>query len=87
MAVKSKQNYKVADMSLADWGRKEIQLAENEGDAKIVKINRFENMGIAARYGVDMLPTLMVFNNGNVVERMIGAVSKDRLQSALDEVV
>ncbi|MCL2347354.1 MAG: adenosylhomocysteinase [Planctomycetaceae bacterium] len=30
MAVKSKQNYKVADMSLADWGRKEIQLAENE---------------------------------------------------------
>jgi len=31
MAAKSKQNhYKVADMSLADWGRKEIQLAENE---------------------------------------------------------
>ena len=60
---------------------------ENEGDAKIVKVNTFENMSIAARYGVDMLPTLMVFNNGNVVERMIGAVSKDRLQSALDEVV
>ena len=60
---------------------------ENEGDAKIVKVNTFENMSIAARYGVDMLPTLMVFNNGTVVERMIGAVSKDRLQSALDEVI
>ncbi|MCL2347355.1 MAG: thioredoxin [Planctomycetaceae bacterium] len=60
---------------------------ENEGDAKIVKINTFENMDIAARYGVDMLPTLMVFNRGHVVERMIGAVPKDRLQSALDEVI
>ena len=58
---------------------------ENGDAAKIVKINTFENMGIAARYGVDMLPTIMIFRNGNVVERMIGAVDKARMQSALRE--
>ena len=61
-------------------------LAKENGDsAKIVKINTFENMAVAARYGVDMLPTIMVFHNGNVVERMIGAVDKSRMQEALDE--
>ncbi|MBE6428068.1 MAG: adenosylhomocysteinase, partial [Planctomycetaceae bacterium] len=30
MVSESKLQYKVADMSLADWGRKEIMLAENE---------------------------------------------------------
>ena len=61
-------------------------LAADNGDAaKIVKINVYENMALASRYGVDMLPTLMFFRNGNVVERIIGAVDKARMQSALDE--
>ena len=61
-------------------------LAEENGDAaKFVKINTFDNMTVAARYGVDMLPTIMIFRNGNVVERMIGAVDKARMQGALDE--
>ena len=63
-------------------------MAVENGDAvKIVKINVFENMGVAARYGVDMLPTIMIFRNGNVVERMVGAVDKTRMQGALDEVM
>lgn len=59
--------------------------AENGDAAKFVKINTFENMNVAARYGVDMLPTIMIFNGGNVVERMVGAVDKGRMQNAVDE--
>ena len=59
--------------------------AENGDAARIVKINTFENMNVAARYGVDMLPTIMIFNSGNVVERMVGAVDKARMQDAIDE--
>ncbi|MDR1959812.1 MAG: thioredoxin [Planctomycetaceae bacterium] len=59
--------------------------AENDGDVKIVKVNVMDNMNTAARYGVDMLPTLMIFNGGSVVERMVGVVAKSRLQDALDE--
>ena len=43
-AAENKQNYKVADMSLADWGRKEIQLAENEMPGL---------MALRAKYGKD----------------------------------
>ena len=63
----------------------DVLATENGDAARIVKINAFENMNLAARYGVDMLPTIMIFRNGNVVERMIGAVDKARMQEALDE--
>ena len=64
------------------------ELADENGDeAKIVKINAFENMNVAARYGVDMLPTIMIFNGGNVVERMVGVVDKARMQNAIDEAI
>ena len=59
--------------------------AENGNAAKITKINTFENMAVATRYGVDMLPTIMIFRSGHVVERMIGAVNKSRMQEAHDE--
>ena len=62
------------------------EMAEENGEAaKFVKINTFENMGVAARYGVDMLPTIMIFKGGNVAERMVGAVDKRRMQEALEE--
>ena len=61
-------------------------LAVKNGDtAKIAKINVFEHVSVAARYGVDMLPTILFFRNGQVVERMIGAVDQTRMQTALDD--
>lgn len=59
---------------------------ENEGDAKIAKVNVAEFPMLGAKYGVEMLPTLLFFNNGSVVERMVGAQSKEKLQNALDEI-
>lgn len=59
---------------------------ENEGDAKIAKVNVAEFPLLGAKYGVEMLPTLLFFNNGNAVERMVGVQSKEKLQDALDEI-
>lgn len=59
---------------------------ENDGDAGIAKVNVAECPMLGAKYGVDMLPTLLFFNDGKVVERMVGAQSKDKLQNALDEI-
>lgn len=59
---------------------------ENQGDAKIAKINVAECPALGAKYGVEMLPTLLFFNEGQVVERMVGVQSVDKIQNALDEI-
>lgn len=59
---------------------------ENVGDAKIAKVNIAQFPQIGARFSVEMLPTLLFFNKGNVVERMVGAQPKNKLQNALDEI-
>jgi len=59
---------------------------ENAGDAIIAKVNAAEYPKLTARYDIDTLPTLLVFHQGKVVERMSGVQSKHKLQSALDEI-
>ena len=59
---------------------------ENEGDATIAKVNAAQYPALAARYGIDTLPTLLFFHRGKIVERMGGVQSKHKLQSALDEI-
>ena len=59
----------------------------NENAALIGKVNVFDCPNIAQKYGVSMLPTLMIFNEGSVVERMMGVQSQDKLQNALDELM
>ncbi|MGL6196813.1 MAG: thioredoxin [Thermoguttaceae bacterium] len=58
---------------------------ENDGIALIAKVNVFENPNTASKYGVDMLPTILLFNNGAVVEKMVGVQSQEKLQDILDE--
>jgi len=57
---------------------------ENEGSAKITKINIDEAPSSAQSYGVSSIPTIMVFKNGEVVDRFVGVQPKARLQEALD---
>ena len=57
---------------------------ENEGSARIVKVNVDDSQETAMKYGVSSIPTLMVFKNGEVVERFVGGQPKARLQEALD---
>lgn len=57
---------------------------ENSGSAKIGKLNVDDAPGAAQNYGVSSIPTLMVFKNGEVVDRFVGVQAKNRLQEAID---
>jgi thioredoxin len=59
---------------------------EYEGKIKIGKVNIDEHQGLAAEYGVRAIPTLLMFNKGQVAEQMIGAKSKRDLKASLDRV-
>ena len=58
---------------------------DNQSGAKVGKVNTDENQSLAIKYGVQNLPTLLVFKNGEVVNRFMGGQPKARLQEALDE--
>ena len=59
--------------------------AENAGALKVAKINIDDTQEIAASYGVSSIPTIMIFKNGDVVDRFVGVQPKTRLQEAIDE--
>lgn len=58
---------------------------ENEGKLNIAKLNIDENPGTASEYSVMSIPTMIVFQNGEVKRRLIGARSKSQLESELME--
>ena len=56
-------------------------LAEaSEGQVTLMKVNVDENPGLAARYDVRSIPTILLVKHGIVVERVVGAVPKAVLQ-------
>lgn len=57
---------------------------EYAGRAKVLKLNVDENPETAARFGVSSIPTLLIFKNGKVVDRITGFTSKKNLASKLD---
>ena len=64
------------------------ELAEEyNGRLKIAKVDVDNNNQLVARYGIQSIPTLMLFKNGGVVERLVGAVPKVRLVEAIRGVV
>lgn len=61
------------------------QLAtEYEGSAKVGKVDTDENPNLAVKYGIQSIPTIMIFKNGEVVNQMLGNQPKANLQQALD---
>ena len=58
--------------------------SENAGTIKVGKLNVDDAPQSAQSYGVNSIPTLMVFKNGEVVDRLVGVQPKIRLQEALD---
>jgi thioredoxin len=57
---------------------------ENLGGAKIGKVNIDENQQSAINYGVEAIPTLIVFKGGQPVQRFQGIPAKVRVQEAID---
>ena len=63
-------------------------LAEEYKDtSSVVKINVDDSPTIATKYGIRSIPSILLFNNGDVVEQRVGAVSKDELASMLDKII
>jgi len=58
--------------------------AENAGRLKVGKVNVDQSPQLAAEYGVNGIPTLMVFKNGEVIRSLIGLQPKARLQEAIN---
>ena len=60
---------------------------EYDGKIKVGKLNTDENQGVAAKYGIMSIPTLMIFKNGEPAERIIGAQSKQAITAKIDSVL
>lgn len=60
---------------------------EYEGKAIIVKMNTDENPITPTNYGIRSIPTLLFFKNGQVVDKLIGAVPKPNIKAKLDALI
>jgi thioredoxin 1 len=56
---------------------------ENSGKLKVLKLDVDENQNTAMQYNVSSIPTLILFKDGQPVERIVGFSPKDRLMSKL----
>lgn len=54
-----------------------------KGKAKVVKMDIDNNQDTPQQYGIRSIPTLLVFKGGKVVDQIVGAVPKARLEAAL----
>ena len=57
---------------------------EYEGKIRFVKLNTDENYESAARYGIQSIPTLVIFHGGREVNRLIGFAPKPQLKRQIE---
>lgn len=57
--------------------------AEYDGKAVIAKMDVDQNAQIPMQFGIRSIPTLMVFKNGQMIDKVIGAVPKSVLEQKL----
>jgi thioredoxin 1 len=60
------------------------EIDAERGDLKIVSLNTDENQETTARYQVLSIPTLILFKDGEIVKKVIGALPKRRLEAELE---
>lgn len=58
---------------------------ELAGKLAVAKCNVDDNQDLAMKYGVMSIPTLIVFKNGEEIDRSVGALPKARLQALLEK--
>ena len=57
------------------------------GKVKVGKLNVDQNQNTAMQYGVRSIPTLLIMKSGEVVSQIVGAVPKENITKALDEIL
>jgi thioredoxin 1 len=60
------------------------ELARETPSAKIVKVNVDQSRQLATRYGINAIPSVMVFREGKMVSRYTGLADKAQLQKMLN---
>ena len=56
---------------------------EFTGKVKVVKLNTDENQSIAMKYQIRGIPSLLLFKNGEIVDRIVGVVPKEHIIQTL----
>jgi thioredoxin 1 len=59
--------------------------AGGNGKVKVAKLNVDEYPAIPSQYSIMSIPTLLLFKNGQVVSRLVGYQTKDKLAQALEK--
>jgi thioredoxin len=57
---------------------------ESAGRVTLAKVNVDQNPGLAARYGIRSIPTILFVKEGKVADQVIGAVPRAKLKAKLD---
>ncbi len=52
---------------------------------KVFKLDTDQNPGVASKYGIRSIPTLMIFKDGQKVDMVVGAVPKSTIASTLEK--
>ncbi len=60
------------------------ELASENSDAKVGKLDVDAHQDIAVKYGITNIPTLLLFKDGEIVERVQGVQPKEKLQELLN---
>jgi thioredoxin 1 len=64
------------------------ELAEDfEGKAKICKVNTDEQQELSMKFGVRSIPTLLLMKDGEIVETMVGASSKEAFAQKINDLL
>jgi thioredoxin 1 len=58
-----------------------------EGKLKVGKLNTDDNRETAAKYGIMSIPTIMIFKNGKVEERIVGAQPKKAIVDKINGIL
>ena len=61
------------------------ELADENSNLVVAKMNTDENPNTATQHGIMSIPTMMIFKNGELVERLVGALPKTQLMEKLQD--
>lgn len=58
---------------------------ELSGNKKIAKVNVDQERDLALKFGIQSIPTILVFQEGRLVDRLVGVRMKDELKQIINE--
>lgn len=59
-------------------------VSEEVSDAKFVKVDIDESLELAQKFGISTVPTMMIFKDGKVVDKLVGFMPKESLKSKVE---